>query len=133
MNIKSCYVPKDKAHITICQELQHFKQTRKGVIIDYSDNIKASISSLQNKSSAAIKLTIHSSYKSITSSNETNSSEIPGLTSALNVTTDSSSISFSNGSLVFGIDGNYQKNNYFQRDSSYYFYIRYYYLRRTFL
>ena len=32
-----------------------------------------------------------------------------GFTSASNITTESNSRSFSNGSLVFGIDGNYQK------------------------
>ena len=49
MHIKSCYVAKDKAHTTIYQELQHYKHTRKGVLIDYSENIRASITSLQNK------------------------------------------------------------------------------------
>ena len=36
MDIKSCYIPKDKSHITRYQELQHYKQTRKGVLLDYS-------------------------------------------------------------------------------------------------
>ena len=76
MHIKSCYVAKDKAHTTRYQELQHYKQTRKGVLLDYSENIRASITSLQNKSSAVIKSTIHWSSKSITSSNDTNSSVI---------------------------------------------------------
>ena len=40
MHIKCCYVPKDKAHITRDQELQHYKQTQKGVLLDYSENIK---------------------------------------------------------------------------------------------
>ena len=71
--------------------------------------MKTSISSLQNKASAAIKSTIHHSSKSITSSNETNSSEISGFSYASNIITESNSRSFSNGSLVFGIDGNYQK------------------------
>ena len=109
MHIKSCYVPQEKSHITRYQELQNNKQTRKGVLLDYSENIKASITSLQNKSSAAIESTIHCSSKSITSSNDTNSSEISGFTSASNITYESNSRSFSNGSLVFGIDGNDQK------------------------
>ena len=86
--IKSCYVPKDKAHITRYQELQHFKNTRKGVLLDYSEKIKASISSLHNKSSAAIKSTIRRSSKIITSSNDTNSSEFSVFTSASNITTE---------------------------------------------
>ena len=49
MYIKSCYVPKDNAHITRYQELQNYKNTRKGVPIDFSENIKAFITSLQNK------------------------------------------------------------------------------------
>ena len=53
MNIKSCYVPKYKAHITRYQELQHSKQTRKVLLLDYSEKIKASITSLQNNSSSA--------------------------------------------------------------------------------
>ena len=67
MHIKSCYVPKEKAHIKRYQELQHFKHTRKGVILDYSEDIKSSISSLNNKSYADIESTIYSSSKSITS------------------------------------------------------------------
>ena len=39
IHIKSCYVPKDKYHITRYQEVQHYKQTWKGVLIDYSENI----------------------------------------------------------------------------------------------
>ena len=73
MHITSCYVPKNKAHITRYQYLQNFKQDRKDVLLDYSERVKASISSLQNKSSAAIESTINFSYKSITSSNDTNS------------------------------------------------------------
>ena len=49
MHIKSCYVAKDKAHTTIYQELQHYKQARKDVLLEYSENIRASITSLQNK------------------------------------------------------------------------------------
>ena len=56
----------DKYHITRYQDLQHLKTDWKGVLRDYSENIKASISSLQNKSYAAIKSTIYRSYKSIT-------------------------------------------------------------------
>ena len=63
MHIKSFYVPRDKYHVTIHQELQHYKNTRKGVLIDYSENIKASITSLQNKSCTAIESPIHCSYK----------------------------------------------------------------------
>ena len=80
-----------------------------GVILDYSENIKASITSLQNKSSAAIKYTIHRGSKIITSSNDTNSSLISGFYSASNISSESNSRSFSNGSLVFGIDDNSQK------------------------
>ena len=36
MHIKSCYVVKHKAHTTSYEELQHYKQTKKVVIIDYS-------------------------------------------------------------------------------------------------
>ena len=35
MHIKSCYVPKEKYHITRYQELQNFKQTQKVVLFDY--------------------------------------------------------------------------------------------------
>ena len=65
--------------------------------------MKASISSLQNKSSADFKSNIHCSSKIITSSNHTNSSEMSGLCYASNVTTGSNSRSFSNDSLVFSI------------------------------
>ena len=109
MHIKSCYVSKDKAHTTRYQELQHYKQTQKGALLDYSEKIRASITSLQNKSSATIESTIHRSSKSITSSNDTNSSVISGFYSASNLSFESNSRSFSNGSLIFGIDGNYQK------------------------
>ena len=103
MHIKSCYVPNDKAHITRYQELQNSKQTQKGVLLDYSENVKASISSLQNKSSSSIKSTIHCSYKSITSSNDTNSYENPGFNYAPNITTESKPRSFSNDSSVLGL------------------------------
>ena len=109
MHIKSVCVPKDKFHITRYQELQHYKQTRKSVLHDYSENIKASITSLQNKSSTVIKSTIHCSYKSFTSSNDNNSSVISGFNSASNIISDINSRSFSNGSLIFVIYGNYQK------------------------
>ena len=66
MNIKSCYFPKEKSHITRYQELQNLKQAWKGVLHEYSEKIKASISSLQNKSSSEIEYAIHFSYKSIT-------------------------------------------------------------------
>ena len=36
MHIKSCYVAKYKAHTTRYQELQHYKQTWKGVLLYYS-------------------------------------------------------------------------------------------------
>ena len=101
MHIKSCFVAKDKAHIKRYHELQHYKQA--------SENIRASITSLQNKSSAAIESTIHRSSKSITSSNDTNSSLISGFYSASNISSESNSRSFSNGSLIFGIYGNAQK------------------------
>ena len=64
---------------------------------------------LQNKSSDAIKSTIHRSSKIITSLNDTNSSEISGFTSASNIISESNSRRFSNSSLVFGIYRNYQK------------------------
>ena len=54
MHIKICYIPKDRSHITIYQELKHSKKFCKVVLHEYSENIKASISSLHNKSSAAI-------------------------------------------------------------------------------
>ena len=41
MHIKSCYVAKDKAHTTRYQDLQNLKQARKGVLHDYSENIRA--------------------------------------------------------------------------------------------
>ena len=71
--------------------------------------MKASISSLKNNLSAAIESTIHHSFKIITSSNDTNISEMSGFISKSNITTESNSISFSNCSLVFGIYGNSQK------------------------
>ena len=109
MHIISFYVANEKSHITRFQELQHYKQTRKGVILDYSENIKSYITSLQNKSSAVIESTIHCSSKSITSSNDMSSSLITGFTYASNITSESNSIGFSNGSLVFGIDSNDQE------------------------
>ena len=72
--------------------------------------MKASISSLQIKPSAAIESTIHRSSESITSSNDTNLSEISGFRSASNITTESNSRSFSNSSLAFGIDGDSKKS-----------------------
>ena len=109
IHFKSCYVAKDKAHTTKYQELQNYKQTQKGVLLDYSEKIRASITSLQNKSSSAIKSTIHRSSKSITSSNDTNSSVISGFSSASDLSSESNSRSFPNSSLIFGIDGNSQK------------------------
>ena len=109
MHIKSCYVAKDKAHTTRYQDLQHYKHTQKGVLLDYSEKIRASITSLQNKSSASIKCAINCSSRSINSSNDTNSSIISGFSSASNISSESNSRSFLNGSLVFGIDGNAQK------------------------
>ena len=82
MYIKSCYVSMDKAHITRYQWLQNLKQSHKGVIHDYLEYIKSPILSLQNRSSAAIKSTIHHSSKSITSSNDTNISEMTALSYA---------------------------------------------------
>ena len=70
MHIKSCHVAKDKAHTTRYQEFQNYKHARKGVLHDYSEKVKASITSLQNKSPAAIESTIYRSSKSITSSND---------------------------------------------------------------
>ena len=46
MHIKICHVDKDKSHTTRYQELQNYKQAPKGVIHDYSENIRASITSL---------------------------------------------------------------------------------------
>ena len=76
MPINFFYAPIKKSHRTRYQEHQNFKADRKGVIQDYSENIKSPISSLQNNSSAVIKSTTHRSSKSITSSNGTNISEI---------------------------------------------------------
>ena len=67
MHIISFYVPKEKTDIKIYQELQQYKQAQKGVLREYLENIKASIRSLQNKSSSAIESTIHGSSKIITS------------------------------------------------------------------
>ena len=36
MHIKRCYVAKDKSHTTRYQELRHYKQTRKGVLLYYN-------------------------------------------------------------------------------------------------
>ena len=109
MHIKSCHVAEDKAHTTRYQDLQNLKQARKGVLHDYPEKIRASITSLQNKSSAAIESTIYWSSKSITSSNDTNSSVISGFSSASNSSFESTSRSVSNGTPIFGLDGNYQK------------------------
>ena len=46
MHIKSCYVDKGKAHRTRYQELQNYKQIRKGVLLDYSENIVEGLFSL---------------------------------------------------------------------------------------
>ena len=46
MHIKSCYVAKDKAQTTRYQNFHHYKQTWKGVLLDYSENIRASITSI---------------------------------------------------------------------------------------
>ena len=100
---------KDKDHTTRYQELNHYKQTWKGVLLDYPENIGASITSLQNKSSAAIKSINNLSSKSITSSNYTNSYLISSFSSSSNISSESKPRSFSNGSLIFGIDDNYQK------------------------
>ena len=97
MHIKSCYVAKDKSHITRKQELQHYKQTQKGVLFDYFENIKSSITSLHTKSSADIESIIYSSSKGIHLSNDTNSYVISGLSSASNISCESNSRKFSNG------------------------------------
>ena len=91
MHIKSWYVAKDKSHITRYQELQHYKQAQKGILLDYTDKIKKSITSLNNKSSASINFTINCSSKSITSSNNTTSSLISGFSYASNITSESNS------------------------------------------
>ena len=98
---KSFYVPMEKYHLTRYQDLQLYKQTRMDVPLHYLENNKESITSIQNKSYAAIKSNIHCSSKSITSSNDTDSSEISGFTFASNITTESSSRIFPNGTLVF--------------------------------
>ena len=98
----------DKYHITRYQEIRHFKQARKGVINDDFEKIEVSISSLQNKSSAVIKSTTHCNCKTITSPNNTNISEMSAFSSASYITTESNSISVSNGPLNFGIDSNFQ-------------------------
>ena len=41
--IKSCYVPKDKAHIKIYQGPQKYKQAQKVALHEYPEKIKASI------------------------------------------------------------------------------------------
>ena len=95
-------------NITRYQKLPHLKQARKGAIHDHYENIIVPVPSLQNKFSAVIEYTIHCIYKSITSSNDTNVSEMSAFSSASNITTESNSRSVSNGSLNFGIDGNSQ-------------------------
>ena len=107
--IKVFYVPMEKYHLTRYQDLQLYKQIWMGALLDYLENNKESITSLQSKSSAAIKSNIHRISKSITSSNDTNLSVTSGLSSASNISYESNSRSFSNGSLVFGIDVNSQK------------------------
>ena len=72
--------------------------------------MKAYISILHNKSSSAIESIIRRSSKSITSSNDTNSSEMSGFGSESNIKTDIHSRIFPNGSLVFDIYGNSQKS-----------------------
>ena len=47
--IRSCYVTKENSHIKRYQDLQQYKKACKGVNNEYSENIKGSISSLQNK------------------------------------------------------------------------------------
>ena len=106
MHIKSCYASMQKCHLTIYQELPHFKDARMGVIQDYSEKIKASISSLQKKSFADIKSTIHHSSKTITSSNDRNVSEMSHFRSASNITTGSNK---KINPIIFGIDSNAQK------------------------
>ena len=88
-------------YITRYQELQKYKQDRKGVINKYSEKIKAPISSLQDTSSSTIESTIHSSSKSITSSNDINSSEMSSFSYASNITSGINSRNVSNGSLIF--------------------------------
>ena len=78
LHIKSSYDPKEKYHITRYQELHHFKQGWKGVLLDYLEKTKASIASLHNKLSTVIESTIYRSYRIITSSNDTNSSKTSG-------------------------------------------------------
>ena len=82
IHIKSWSVTKYKSHIIRYIQLQHFKYARKVVLLDYSEKIKASIASLKDDSSASIEYTIYRSYKPITSSNDTNSSEILSFSSA---------------------------------------------------
>ena len=57
----------EKYNLTRYQEIKYLKAGRKYVINYYSENIKSSVSSLHNNSSAAINSTIRHSYKSITS------------------------------------------------------------------
>ena len=54
MQIKSCYAAMGKAHLKRYEDIQNLKASSKGVIQDYSENNKASISSLHNKSSTVI-------------------------------------------------------------------------------
>ena len=119
MHIKSCYEVIGNTQLKRYQELQHFKASWKGIIKDYSENIKSSISILQNKSSAVIESTIHYSSRSTTLSNDMNVLDISSFSAASNTTTGINARSNSNGSLIFGIDGNLSKVNYFQRDSPY--------------
>ena len=109
MHIKSCYVATEIDHLTRYQDIHNFKAPRKGVIQDYYEKIKASISSLQNKSYAVIESTINRSSKSITSSNDTNVFEISSFRSASNITNESNARSNSNASLIYGIGRNAQE------------------------
>ena len=81
MYIKSCCVPRDKPRITRYQELHNYKKAQQGVLNEYSENIKSTITILHNESSSAIKFIIHRSSKSITSSNDTDISEMSSFSS----------------------------------------------------
>ena len=63
----------------------------------------------KNNNNNSIECTIHRSYKSITSSNDTNISEMLTFSFASNITTERNSRNLSNGVIIFGIDGNFQK------------------------
>ena len=89
MHIISFYVPKDKTDIKIYQELQQYKQAWKGVIYEYSEKIKAPISSLENNSYSAIEFNVHLIFKSDTSSNHTDVYEMSSFRSASHIKTGS--------------------------------------------